>query len=124
MLRYLLDEQISPVVAEGVLRRDSRIWIASVQRWRDGELRGRRDADLLSAAATEQLTLVTYDLRTIPSLLRTWAELEMAHSGVIFVRRRVIPENDFGCLALALVELWRIAKRVDWKNRATFLPPD
>src|SRR5277367_3642026 len=117
MLRYLLDEQISPVVAEQVSRKDSGIWIASVQRWRDGELRGRRDADLLSAAATEQLTLVTYDLRTIPDLLRTWAEVEMPHRGVIFVRRRIIRENDFGRLVSALVGLWQVAKTVDWRNR-------
>jgi hypothetical protein len=123
MLRYLLDEQISPVVAEGVLRKDSRICIASVQRWRDGELTGQRDADLLSAAATERLTLVTYDLRTIPDLLRAWAELELPHGGVIFVRRRVIRENDFGRLVSALVELWRNAKKVDWRNRVAFLPP-
>jgi len=122
MLRYLLDEQISPVVAEQVSRKDSGIWIASVQRWRDGELRGRRDADLLSAAATEQLTLVTYDLRTIPDLLRTWAELEMPHRGVIFVRRRIIRENDFGRLVSALVGLWQVAKTVDWRNRVAFLP--
>ena len=122
MLRYLLDEQISPVVAEQVSRKDSGIWIASVQRWRDGELRGRRDADLLSAAATEQLTLVTSDLRTIPDLLRTWAELEMPHRGVIFVRRRIIRENDFGRLVSALVGLWQVAKTVDWRNRVAFLP--
>jgi hypothetical protein len=123
MLRDLLEEQISPVVAEGVLRKDSSIRIASVQRWRDGEFRGLRDADLLGAAATERLTLVTCDLRTIPDLLRAWAELEMPHSGVIFVRRRVIHENDFGRLVSALVELWRIAKKVDWRNRVAFLPP-
>lgn len=122
MLRYLLDEQISPVVADGVQRRDSRIRIASVQRWRNRELPGSRDADLLIAADTERLTLVTYDLRTIPGLLRSWAELEMPHSGVIFVRRRMIAENDFGGLVSALVELWRVARNVGWRNRVAFLP--
>ncbi|HLX42367.1 MAG TPA: DUF5615 family PIN-like protein [Bryobacteraceae bacterium] len=124
MLRYLLDEQISPVVAEQVQQKDSRIWIASVQRWRDGEFRGRRDADLLAAAAAEQLTVVTYDLRTIPGLLREWAELQTSHSGVIFVRRKAIRENDFGRLVSALVQLWQVAKNVDWRNRVAFLPPD
>jgi len=123
MLRYLLDEQISPVVAEAVLQKDSRIRIACMQRWRDGACLGSSDADLLRAAAIGRLTLVTYDLRTIPDLLREWAELEMAHGGVIFVRRRVIRENDFGRLATALVELWRVAKKVDWRNRVAFLPP-
>ena len=122
MLRYLLDEHISPAVAEGVQRKDSRIRIASVHRWRNREFTGSRDAELLSAADTERLTRVTYDLRTIPGLLRSWAELEKAHSGVIFVRRRVIAENDVGRLVLALVELWRVARKIDWRNRVAFLP--
>ena len=69
MLRYPLDENISPVVADGVLKKYPRVSIATVHRWRNGKLVGAADSEILLAAADENLTLVTYDLRTIPSML-------------------------------------------------------
>ena len=35
--------------------------------------------------ATHRWSLVTYDRRTIPPLLKTWAESGLHHGGVVFV---------------------------------------
>ena len=43
------------------------------------------------------LTLVTYDRRTIPPLLKTWAEEERTHGGVVFVdEKRFRPRISAG----------------------------
>lgn len=44
---------------------------------------GGSDEELLRAARATGLTLVTYDLRTIPALLQRWAHLDETHAGVI-----------------------------------------
>jgi hypothetical protein len=67
------------------------------------------------------LTLVTYDRRTIPSLLKTWAEAGRPHGGVIFVDEKTIGPADLGGLVLALLQLFKITGRWDWTDRVYFL---
>ena len=66
MLALLLDEQISPVVAERIRAGNKSILVQSIHRWRSGTLCGTPDSHVLEAAAEERLTLVTFDLKTIP----------------------------------------------------------
>jgi len=82
MLRFLLDEHISPTVCSIVRERRSEILIESLLEWRDGSLRGKDDDVVLTAAAETGYALVTYDLRTIPPLLQTWAAKGRSHQGV------------------------------------------
>lgn len=80
--------------------------------------------DLILIAATETcLTLVTYDLRTIPPLLVEWGEIGKSHGGVIFVDDQSIPSNNFGTLVRALIWLWDRNYNLDWQNRLVFLQP-
>ena len=72
MLQFLLDEHISPAVCSIVRERRSQVLIESLLEWRDGSLRGKDDHIVLAAAAEAGYALVTYDLRTIPPLLRIW----------------------------------------------------
>ena len=72
-MHLLLDENISWVVAEQIALKNPAIKSQSVHRWRGGEFIGQADSRLLRAASEEGLTLVTYDLRTIPLLLREMA---------------------------------------------------
>ncbi|MGB2653232.1 MAG: hypothetical protein WAN62_05605, partial [Candidatus Acidiferrum sp.] len=67
------------------------------------------------------LTLVTYDRRTIPPLLKTWAEEGRKHGGVIFVDEKTISPADTGGLVRALGELARATARWDWSDRVCFL---
>src|SRR5208282_2893296 len=63
----------------------------------------------------------TYDRRTSPPLLKTWAEEERTHGGVIFVDERTISPADIGGLVWALTRLAKETGNWDWTNRIYFL---
>jgi hypothetical protein len=121
VLKLLLDEHISPDVAKGVRRRNAQIKIHAMLEWDNGSLIGQDDAACLRAAAAHGLTLVTYDRRTIPPLLKLWAEEGLHHAGVIFVDEKTISPADVGALVRALVELHKMARRWDWTDRVGFV---
>jgi hypothetical protein len=89
--------------------------------WEDGRFLGREDHVCLREAAAQRLTLVTYDRRTIPPLLKTWAEEERIHGGVVFIDEKTISPSDIGGLVRALTSLARETKNWDWTNRVYFL---
>ena len=121
MLKLLLDEHISPDVANGLRRRNRAIEIRYMVEWEDGYFLGQEDSAYLREAATQGLTLVTYDRRTIPPLLKTWAEEERTHGGVVFVDEKTISPTDIGGLDWALTRLARETGNWDWTNRIYFL---
>ncbi|HUD48403.1 MAG TPA: hypothetical protein VMR33_16335 [Candidatus Baltobacteraceae bacterium] len=121
MLRLLLDEQISPDVAEWFHRRHDKLVVFSLAGWEGGRFMGQPDELLLREAAAQKLTLVTYDRKTIPPLLKMWAEAHRAHGGVIFVDNKTIPSSDIGGLIRALQKLSRESAKWDWSNRICFL---
>jgi hypothetical protein len=121
MLNLLLDEHISPQVAEGLRRRSSEIKVWGLVEWENGRLLGLSDASLLQTATDQGLTLVTYDRKTIPPLLKTWAEEGRDHGGVVFVDEKTIPASDIGSLIRALRLLWGEAGKRDWANRICVL---
>ncbi|MGA7521361.1 MAG: DUF5615 family PIN-like protein [Acidobacteriaceae bacterium] len=122
MLRLLLDEHLSPGIAAGLQRIDPGIDVYAISQWRHGRYLGRPDHELLTEAATQGLTLVTYDCRSIPDLLGSWRDHERSHSGVIFVDNRTIAPGDIGSLVRALAKLWLDLGDTDWENREMFLP--
>lgn len=121
MLQLLLDENLSPVVARGLSARRPDISIASIYLWRDGALVGQPDRRILQVAVEDGLTLVTFDQRTIPSLVSEWWASGLTHAGVILVDERTISPDDFGGLIRALEALWDREQRADWTNRILFL---
>jgi hypothetical protein len=121
MLKFLLDEQISPAVARGFRRRHKALSVHCLAEWEGGRFMGQPDEELLLEAAAQSLTLVTYDRKTIPPLLKMWAESGRNHSGVIFVDQKTIPSSDFGGLIRALQQLWEETGRWDWTNRILIL---
>ena len=121
MLRLLLDEHISPDVAKGLRRRNRSIEVRCMAEWEDGHFLGQEDSPCLREATAQGLTLVTYDRRTIPPLLKTWAEEERTHGGVIFVDEKTISPADIGGLVWALTRLARETLNWDWTNRIYFL---
>jgi len=121
VLRLLTDEQISPTVARQALARCRGLSITAIQRWEGGGFVGAADELVLQAAHQQKLTLVTFDLRTIPPLLRLWAEQGIDHSGVILVHEQTLAPNDIGGLAAALCAVWKAQGAMDWTNRVVFL---
>ena len=121
MLKLLLDEHISPDVAEGLRRRNRRLVVRYIAEWEGGDFLGRDDSACLQHAARQGLTLVTYDRRTIPPLLKTWAEEDRNHGGVVFVDEKTISPADVGGLVRALKQLLTETGRWDWSNRIYFL---
>ena len=121
MLKLLLDEHISPQVANGVQRRNRALVIHSMAQWESGNFLGKEDSVSLLEAAKQRLTLVTYDRRTIPPLLKLWAEEGRSHGGVIFVDEKTISPADIGGLVRALILLAGGTGEMDWTNRVYFL---
>lgn len=121
MLKLLLDEHISPVVADGLRHRIRQLVVFCMTEWEGGEFLGQQDSVCLQQAAAQGLTLVSYDRRTIPPLLKTWAEEGRKHGGVIFVDEKTVSPPDTGGLIGGLSDLWRKTSKWDWTNRVYFL---
>jgi hypothetical protein len=121
MLRLLLDEHIAPDVAKGLRRTSRKIAVYPMAEWEDGSLLGQDDAACLREAATRRLTLVTYDRRTIPPLLKAWAEAGLEHGGVIFVDEKTISQADIGGLVRALSTLAKESTDWNWEDRVCYL---
>jgi hypothetical protein len=79
------------------------------------------DSLCLAAAASQSLTLVTYDRRTIPPLLKLWTEEGRSHGGVIFVDEKTIAPSDIGGLVRALTLLIARTGKADWTDQVYFL---
>ena len=121
MLKLLLDEHISPEVANGVRRRNRSLVIYPMVQWQCGNFLGKEDSVCLLEAAKQRLTLVTYDRRTIPPLLKLWAEEQRSHGGVIFVDEKTISPADTGGLVRALISLAGEAAEMDWTDQVYLL---
>jgi hypothetical protein len=121
VLKLLLNEHISPKVAAGMRRRDRKVVVYGMAEWENGTFLGQEDAVWLQHAAGEGLTLVTYDRRTIPPLLKIWSEEGRLHAGVIFVDEKTISPADIGGLTHALTMLVKETSKWDWTDRIGFL---
>jgi hypothetical protein len=121
MLKLLLDEHISPSVATGLRRRHRAVEIDSMVEWENGCFLGLDDHACMREAAAQKLTLVTYDRKTTPPLLKNWAEEGRNHGGVIFMDEKTISPADIGALVLALTELAKVTSTWNWTNRIDFL---
>ena len=121
MLQLLTDEQISPAVARQAPNRCRGIPITAMQAWEGGHFLSASDELVLQEAHRQKLTLVTFDLRTIPPLLRLWAEQGIDHGGVILVDERTISQSDIGGLVAALCAVWKAHRDLDWTNRVIYL---
>jgi hypothetical protein len=121
MLHILTDEHISPDVAVTARKLCRGIQIKTLFEWMDGHFVGSPDREILREAARQKMTLLSFDLRTIPPLLRRWSEQGTDHGGLILVDEKTIPQNDIGRLARALCDAWSLLGKADWTNRSFFL---
>ena len=123
MLSFLLDEQISPEVAKQINRKYSEILVFSIHSWQNGNFLGVSDEEILQAAKIEQLTLITYDQKTIPPILVEWGQANIDHAGVVFIDYRSISPSNFGGLVKAIIWLWKTQNNSSRQNRIVYLQP-
>lgn len=118
-MKFLLDVHIKKAAVVALKRRVLSIYVVHLADWRGGAFRGADDAEILRACFEENRVLVTYDQRTIPSLLRLWAAEERQHAGVIFGDQDSVPANQPGVVAGALAKL--LTKTDEMMNLVRYL---
>lgn len=118
-MRLLLDYHLSPAIAQ-VLRRDG-VDAVAVRDWLGGNYRSAPDDQLLAAAWSDERVLVTYDCRTIPPLLKEWAETGRQHAGVVLIDEKTVRPDDIGGLLRALRALIARSGGESWRDRTVFL---
>lgn len=98
-LAFLLDEDISPRVADGLRR--AAIDAASVHELGRGNL-GIADAEQLAFAAASGRVLVTYNRADFQALDEAWRLRGQSHCGILWCSERSIPRRAIGELVRAL----------------------
>jgi hypothetical protein len=122
MCSLLVDENLSDEIVRQVVAKRPDIPIVSAHDWEGGRLRGVLAELVLRAAAEACLTLVSYDVNTIPLLLMRLANEAFVHGGIVFVHNATIRSNDYGSLIRALIQLYDAEKEAEWKDRLYVLP--
>jgi predicted nuclease of predicted toxin-antitoxin system len=98
-LRLLLDEDLSPRVAEGLRRRGvDAVSVYEIERAN----RRIADADQLAFAAEAGRALVTYNRADYQALDALWRLEGRAHAGILWVSERTVPRRAIGELVRAL----------------------
>jgi len=120
-VKLLLDGHIKKAALAALRRYCPGLDVFHIADWRSGAYRTEADAEILAACLHENRTFVTYDLRTIPGLLRDWAAQERSHAGVIFGDAGSVPPNNPGTVAASLSDLVEDSSDDDMTNVIRFL---
>lgn len=122
-MKLLFDVHVAKA-AVGALRKTApNIDAEHISQWRGGAFIRSDDAEILAACHTERRTLVTYDMATLPDLLRRWMAEDRPHSGVIFADANTIKPNAPREIAFALAALAKDNGDGDTTNRVWYLRP-
>jgi hypothetical protein len=121
VLKLLLDEHISPNVAKGLRARRVDLTVYAQPEWHNGRFLGEPDGVCIENARMEGLTFVTFDLKTIPQMLKEWETQGKSHAGVILVNRQRISTSDIGGLIRSLIALVDRSSGEEWTDRVEFL---
>jgi hypothetical protein len=119
-VRLLLDCHISKATVQAVRKILSSREVEHLAGWRSGAFLRASDEDILSACHQERRPFVTFDQRTIPDLLRSWAAEQRGHSGVIFGDENTVKPSHPGSMAGALARLAREIGDSDTTNLVRF----
>jgi predicted nuclease of predicted toxin-antitoxin system len=119
-VQLLLDDHTPSVVAEGLRR--TGVDAVALAEWLGGLFREAEDELILSRAADDGRVLVTYDRRTVPSLLARWAAGGRSHAGVVLIDEKTIRQDDRRGLIRALRAFVAEHSDEDWRNRVRYLP--
>jgi predicted nuclease of predicted toxin-antitoxin system len=118
-MQLLLDAHLSPAIAQRLTAEGTDT--ASLRDWQGGSYRHAPDDRILVAARAEERVLVTFDGRSILSLVKEWAQTGRHHAGVVVINTKTIRQNDIGGLIRALRALVEDTAAQDWQDRLAFL---
>ena len=115
-MKILLDVHIAKA-AIGALRKSTPgIDAEHISQWRGGMFLRADDEEILAACHTEKRVLVTYDMATIPDLLRRWMAEGRSHSGVVFADENTVRPNVPSEVARAVASLAKRHGKADTTN--------
>jgi hypothetical protein len=100
----LLDVHVTKAVVGALHKAAPAIQAEHISQWRGGLFLRADDAEILAACHSEKRMLLTYDLATIPDLLRRWMAEDRPHSGVIFSDENTVKPNTPAEVASALAD--------------------
>ncbi len=120
-MRLLLDSHVPHAVGPP-LRADG-FDVETLARWHRGIYLEQSDERILEAASADARTLVSFDCKTIPSLLRALASSGRSHGGVVLIDDKTIAQQDVGGLVRALRVLMQQYGDEVWTDRCHYLRP-
>ncbi|MGI8461150.1 MAG: DUF5615 family PIN-like protein [Solirubrobacterales bacterium] len=115
-MKLLLDEQISPRVAE----RLQRFGHDAIAVSKLASLQGKSDEAVFLAARETGRAVVTYDRDDFLVLAAGFAERGLTHDGLVIINPKRLPSREFTVLANALDRF--IREFVPWPGFVTWLP--
>ena len=120
-MRLLLDCHIAKATVQALRKQLPELDAEHLSAWRASAFLRAGDEDILAACHRERRTFVTFDQRTIPGLLRSWAAEQRPHSGVIFGDENTVKPSQPGAVAEALARLAREIGGADTTNLVRYL---
>ena len=120
-MKLLLDVHIAKATIGALAKAAPAVRAEHVSDWRKGSLRAASDAEILAACHQEGRAFLTFDLRTIPGLLRHWAAEGRDHSGVIFADANNLRPNSPAAVAAAVAALAAEIGSASTENMVRFL---
>jgi hypothetical protein len=120
-VKLLLDGHIKKATIPALRSRCPGVDAIHIADWREGIFRTAEDSEILQACLEEARIFVTYDLRTIPNLLRRWAAEDRSHAGVIFGDGHSVPPNDPAAIATALATILKEISTSEMTNVIRYL---
>ena len=122
-MRLLLDCHIARGTIGALRPRLPSLHVEHLATWWSGQFLRGSDEDILAMCHSQKRVLVTYDLRTIPNLLRMWATEQRSHSGIIFGDEQSIKPSQPGVVAGALARIVKELGNAETTNLIRFLRP-
>jgi hypothetical protein len=117
-VKLLLDEHLPLGVAEVLRRRFPKLDVVGI---RETGLVGLLDGPLLEVLDTEQRTLVTRDVNTVPVHVRARLANGQTHGGVIYVHSKRHRQTDVRGLIRRLTDVVEKYGEDDWTCREGWL---
>lgn len=111
-----MDVHVAKAVIGALRKAAPHIQAEHISQWRGGAFLRAEDAEILAACHAEKRVFITYDMATIPDLLRRWMMEVRPHSGVIFADENTVKPNVPGEVALAIASLAKDIGNADTTN--------